>query len=66
MPKKDTSSKLIQEILLAPDVSYWLKRTIEELEKRDIIDVLDDIELLHKIFSLKFEEIKIMNKSKIR
>lgn len=58
MTKKDTSSKLIQEILLAPDVSYWLKQTIEELERRDIIDVLNDIELLHKIFSLKFEEIK--------
>ena len=60
MIKNDTSpsSELIEEIRLAPDVSYWLKRTIEELEKRDIIDVLDDIELLHKIFSLKFEEIK--------
>ncbi|MFA5426672.1 MAG: hypothetical protein WC279_00515 [Sulfurimonas sp.] len=58
MSKKDTSSELIQEILLAHDVSHWLKRVIIELEKRDIIDVLDDIELLHKIFSLKFEEIK--------
>lgn len=46
-------------------LSYWLKRAIEELEKRDINDVLNDIELLHEIFSLKFEEIKkIMNKSK--
>lgn len=54
----ETSSELTQEILLAHDVSYWLKRAIEELEKRDINDVLNDIELLHKIFSLKFEEIK--------
>lgn len=53
-----TSSELMQKILLAHDVSYWLKRAIEELEKRDINDVLNDTELLHEIFSLKFEEIK--------
>lgn len=58
MPKKDTSSELMQEIIQAHDVSYWLKRAIKELEKRDINDVLNDIELLHEIFSLKFEEIK--------
>lgn len=58
MQKEITSSELIQEILLAHDISYWLKRAIKELEARDINDILKDIELLHKIFILKYEEIK--------
>lgn len=58
MQKKDTRTELIEEILLAHDVSYWLKRAIKELMQRDINDVLNDIELLHNIFSLKFKEIK--------
>ncbi|MCK9473984.1 hypothetical protein [Sulfurimonas sp.] len=58
MQKKDTRAELIEEILLAHDVSYWLKRAIKELMQRDINDVLNDIELLHNIFSLKFKEIK--------
>lgn len=57
MSKKGISYELMQECFLEQAVSYWLKRAIEELEKRDINDVLNDIELLHKIFSSKFEEI---------
>lgn len=29
----ETSSELMQKILLAHDVSYWLKRAIEEIKK---------------------------------
>ncbi|MFA6137451.1 MAG: hypothetical protein WC667_05120 [Sulfurimonas sp.] len=61
--KKDTSFELISKIRLAQDVSYWLKRSIEELEKRDINKVLNDIELLHEIFLMKLNE--IMNNNKI-
>lgn len=46
--------KFISEILAADDISYFLKNSIKELEKRDILDTLKDLELLIEIYEKKY------------
>jgi len=48
---------LIDEILRDKSSSYFIKDAIKKLEKRDIYDVLKDLEMLKKIYNLKLKEI---------
>lgn len=41
------------EIMNDISVSYWCKKAIEELDRRDILDALNDLELLNKTLKLK-------------
>lgn len=36
--------------------SYWLIEAVRELDKRDIVDVLNDVETLRQVFQLKWHE----------
>ena len=40
-----------------PATSYWLRRAIQELNNRDIVDVLKDINRLKIYFEQKAKEI---------
>ena len=37
--------------------SYWIKKAVVELDKRDPIDVLKDLETLHSVFEMKISEL---------
>ena len=39
----------IQEVLAAPDVSDWAKKILREAQKRDVVDALKDLELVHDV-----------------
>lgn len=52
--------KFIEEqIINDPAASYWLKQQIKESSNRDILDVLNDVDILRSILSLRHEAIKI-------
>lgn len=48
---------LIDEILKDKSSSYFIKDAIQKLEKRDINDVLIDLEMLNEVYNLKLKEI---------
>ncbi len=48
---------IVDEILNDKSSSFFIKEAIEKLEKRDIVDVLNDLEVLQSIYSLKLETI---------
>lgn len=51
--------KFIEEQIISdPAASYWLKQQIKESSNRDILDVLNDIDILRSILSLRHEAIK--------
>lgn len=35
--------------------SFWLRNSIRELDKKDIVDALVDVEKLHELLQLKWE-----------
>lgn len=37
--------------------SFWIKAQAKELNKRDVVDVLNDLQLLTRIFDAKFESL---------
>ncbi|MCP4058174.1 MAG: hypothetical protein GY738_12825 [Pseudoalteromonas sp.] len=52
--------KFIEEQIISdPAASYWLKQQIKESSNRDILDVLNDVDILRSILSLRHEAIKI-------
>lgn len=51
------TNNLIQELLDDPSTSYWLKSALIALDKRDINNVLNDIETLLEVFTAKYEEV---------
>ncbi|MDC9563416.1 MULTISPECIES: hypothetical protein [unclassified Pseudoalteromonas] len=52
--------KFIEEqIINDPAASYWLKQQIKESSNRDILDVLNDVDILRSILSLRHDAIKI-------
>jgi len=46
-----------EQILNDPSASNWLKENLTQLEKRDICDALDDLELLNQYFQDKWKAI---------
>jgi len=44
-----------EKILDAPDVPFAAKRIIRDNDDRDVYDVLNDLEMLHALFSKKLE-----------
>ncbi len=49
--------KIVDEILKDKSSSFFIKEAIEKLDKRDICDVLNDLEVLRSIYDLKMETI---------
>lgn len=47
--------ELKKEILADLSTSFFVKEAIEKLEKRDVCDVLNDLEVLQSIYKLKLE-----------
>lgn len=47
-----------KEILRDGSTSYWMKEAIRSLHKRDVVDVLNELECLQELFMLRFEEAK--------
>lgn len=45
-----------ESILSDPTASYWLKQRIEELQERDPVDALNDIEMLKRLTESRLEE----------
>jgi len=45
-----------EEILQSNGVSFWAKNALRELEKRDIVDALKDIEGLKQYFTERFNK----------
>ena len=54
--------KIKSDIFKEIGCSDWLKRAIEELDERDVVDALHDIEALTQVFEQKWREIKGNNK----
>ena len=57
-----TYSEIKEELLENPSVSYFLKGVIKEMETKDSVDVLKDLEVAVDLAKLRLEEIKIQNK----
>jgi hypothetical protein len=53
-----TFKELKQEVINDPTVHNWVKDAIVKLDDHDIVDVLLDVGILHKLFHFKWEEIK--------
>ena len=46
------------QIISDPAASYWIKEKIKESSNRDILDVLNDVDILRSILTLRHEAIK--------
>ncbi len=51
------TDELIEQILVAPDASYWLKHALVDASRRDPLDALKDAELLARILRSRFHSI---------
>lgn len=52
--------KFIEEqIINDPAASFWLKEQIKDSSNRDILDVLNDVDILRSILTLRHEAIKV-------
>ena len=43
----------LREIVDDPAASYWLKQAVAELWKRDVVDALHDLDVLHELLEAK-------------
>lgn len=43
-----------QEVLSSPCMSYWLKDRLHDASKRDLLDMLRDVEVLHAVLKHEF------------
>ena len=48
-----------KQIISDPAASFWLKEQIKESSNRDILDVLNDVDILRSILALRHEAIKL-------
>lgn len=56
--------KFIEETIINdPAASFWLKEQIKESANRDILDVLNDVDILRSILTIRHEAI-ILSRSK--
>lgn len=55
--------KLKKAYQTAIDCSHWLFDAIDDLEKRDVVDALHDIEALTQIFEAKWKELQTNEKN---
>ena len=46
----------IERLEGSPATSYWLMEAVRELDKRDVLDALNDVETLCRMFQMKFDE----------
>jgi len=44
-----------------PTISFWLKKALEDLAKRDILDALQDANTLHLVLQEDWNRIKLEN-----
>ena len=51
------TDELIEQILAAPDASYWLKRALVDASQRDPLDALKDAELVARILRSRFHSV---------
>ena len=57
--EKHTSKNIIKKIENDPTTSTWLKANLRLLdEERDVVDVLNELDLMQIIFKLKFKELQ--------
>ena len=54
---RNTFDNLSAEILNDYAPTKWLKKAIKDLNERDVVDVLNELEILTHIFKMKFKEI---------
>ena len=52
------SVQLKNEIASNPCCSYWLKQAVQDLDARDICDVLDDLERLSDLYKRQWRELQ--------
>lgn len=48
---------LRDSIMANEETSYWMKRAIRDLEKRDPVDAIGDAELLKGLMEMRMEEV---------
>ena len=46
----------IERLEGSPATSYWLMEAVRELDKRDALDALNDVQTLCCMFQMKFDE----------
>ena len=55
---KSISSKEIRESLNNPATSYWLLKQLSESDKRDVVDMLIDVNILAEYLKKKADELE--------
>ncbi len=58
---KSEYEEIVNDILNDSSISYFVKESIEKLSNRDVVDVINDLELLHMLFNLKLNDILEIN-----
>lgn len=52
-----TYTELKERYISHPAISYWLKDRIKEIEQRDIVDFIVDLNILMKVAQARKEEV---------
>ena len=48
---------MIFKIKNDPCCSFWIRQQVEELNERDVVDVLKDLQLLTRVYEAKFQDL---------
>lgn len=56
-PEVSASQERIRVLMVAPDVSYWLKRVLQEALDRDPVDAMRDLEMILQVLRMRFREL---------
>ena len=56
MNRTKSASEIKEEIIHGFGVSYWVKNALEQLEKRDAVNALNDVTVLRLWAKKRFEE----------
>lgn len=51
-----SASQLIESIERDPSTSYWLLEQVRRIDKRDIYDLMRDVDMLKQLLDLKWDE----------
>lgn len=55
----------INQIMADPTASYWLKNALNSVLKRDILDALNDVEVLHEILQDAYDRITSLRRNNL-
>lgn len=53
-----------QQLLDDPTISFWLKRNIQILDDRDVLDAHNDVAILQELFQTKVDEVLGIDRTK--